>query len=95
MKTTSTDYMLQIGHNYVGYHRKDMLSPYLGIFMETVTDGTRTDFVQFTVIKYIHIIHLISKSSKVGSLFHFLTSSGLTPSLPNVKMTLVVPCFKL
>ena len=50
MNISLLDYMQQNGHNSVAFDRKYMLLLKLDIFMETVTDGTRTDFVQFTQI---------------------------------------------
>ena len=40
--------MLQNEYNFVGYYSKHELLPKLKILMKTVTDGTRTDFMQFT-----------------------------------------------
>ena len=44
----SIDYMLQNGYNLVVIFTKHKYPSELKVWMEIVTDGTRTDLVQFT-----------------------------------------------
>ena len=46
--TLSTDYMLQNGYNLVGIFTEHEYPSEFKVWMEMVTDGTRTDLVQFT-----------------------------------------------
>ena len=46
----SIDYMLQNGYNLVVIFTKHKYPSELKVWMEIVTDGTRTDLVQFTHI---------------------------------------------
>ena len=45
----SIDYMLQNGYNLVVIFTKHKYPSELKVWMEIVTDGTRTDLVQFTL----------------------------------------------
>ena len=44
----SIDYMLQNGYTFVGIFTKTKYPSESKVWMEIVTDGTRTDLVQFT-----------------------------------------------
>ena len=44
----SIDYMLQNGYSFIGKFTKPKYPSQSKVWMEIVTDGTRTDLVQFT-----------------------------------------------
>ena len=46
----SIDYMLQNGYTFVGIFTKTKYPSESKVWMEIVTDGTRTDLVQFTLL---------------------------------------------
>ena len=46
----SIDYMLQNGYTFVGIFTKPKYPSQSKVWMEIVTDGTRTDLVQFTLV---------------------------------------------
>ena len=60
----SIDYMLQNGYNLVVIFTKHKYPSELKVWMEIVTDGTRTDLVQFT-----HIVYVFKVQSWYFSLF--------------------------
>ena len=47
----SIDYMLQNGYNFIGIFTKPKYPSQSKVWMEIVTDGTRTDLVQFTQLQ--------------------------------------------
>ena len=69
--------MLQNEYNFVGYYSKYELLPKLKILMKTVTDGTRTDFVQFTQLGkpfFAHVTQINSQyftKKRIKNLFSF------------------------